>query len=206
MTRILILIFALVAACGSAHRPENPVRSKSQAVKMQHQILFSRPDEDHVFEGYMILAEDALLVKAFAGPGVDLFTVIRDGANHFEELHIPGLAERIDIAAVGADIARVYLGGCERPPAAGEASCDLFGEKMVEVFDAKGRLAERRFPEAHGIGVTISYEEYELYSGRAESRRITLVWGTSQNRMVIRLVALELLDDVDREIFRGPSK
>ncbi|MCP4678774.1 MAG: hypothetical protein GY854_25460 [Deltaproteobacteria bacterium] len=204
MTRIFIFFFVLFSACGAAKTPEPSVRSAFHAAKMQHQILFSRPSEDHVFEGYMILAEDALLVKAFAGPGVDLFTVIRDGASHFEELHISALADRIDIAAVSADIARVYLGGCEKPPTADEASCDFFGEKMTEVFDEDGRLKVRRFPEAHGIGVTVTYEEYELYSGRAEARRITLVWGTSPNRMVIRLVAFELLDEVNWKIFERP--
>ncbi len=206
MNRFIVSLSVLAAACGPARTPEAPARSMSSAARMQHQILFSRPDQDHVFEGYMILADDALLVKAFAGPGIDLFTVVRDGASHFEELHIPGLADRIDIGAVSADIARVYLGGCERPTAAGEARCDFFGEEMTEVFDADGRLTARRFPQAHDIGVTVHYEEYEIFSGRAEPQKITLVWGTSPNRMVIRLVAFELLDDVDREIFKRPSE
>ncbi|MCP4601005.1 MAG: DUF3261 domain-containing protein [Proteobacteria bacterium] len=204
MTRIctIIVMTSVVAACSGVQRPKDFAKQEPGAVKMRHQILFAQGDEEHVFEGYLVLANDAILVKAFAGPGIDLFTVVRDNVNHFEQLHIPSLADKIDIEAVAADIARVYLGGCHEPTDQVEVSCDFFGEKMTERYDEKGRLEERRFPDAHGVGLRIRYEEYEIHLGRAEPKRITLSWGTSKNRMVILLIAFELLDHIDPKIFQ----
>jgi hypothetical protein len=169
---------------------------------MRHQISFAQGDDVQVFDGYMLLAGERLLVKAFAGPGVDLFTVVRNGAAHGERLHIAGLADRIDMVKVGADIARVYLGGCAKPAAgASEATCDYYGEPMIERFDAGGRLIERSFPQAHGIGLTVTYAELEPFACGERSRHITLKWGGSKNEMVIRLVACEILDKVDPKVF-----
>ncbi len=202
----MVVMAIVFAACGSARHSKEPLSIKPRPVKMRHQILFVQDDDEHVFEGYLILADDALLVKAFAGPGIDLFTIARDSATHFEQLHIPSLADRIDIKAVSEDIARVYLGGCNKPTGPREVSCDFFGEKMVEVYDTKIRLTKRQFPDAHGIGLEIHYEEYQIHSGRAQPKRITLSWGTSKNRMVILLVDFELLSSVDPTIFKGKSE
>ena len=102
--------------------------------KMRHQIMVRYGDEVQVFEGYMIREGNAFLVRAFAGPGVDLFTVARDGKRHREEAHISALEERLDLEAVSMDIARAYLGGCEKPEGT-KAECTLLGEPMIEEFD-----------------------------------------------------------------------
>ncbi len=197
-----LALMTLIISCGAGNQRQNTTTNSVTAVKMRHQILFSRPDEQHVFEGYMIFTGEALLVKAFAGPGVDLFTVVREGAHRFEELHIPALADKIDITAVAADIARAYLGGCEGSYTGGETSCDFFGEPMIETYDQTGHRARRRFPKAHGIGLLIEYKDFKEFSGQDRASRITLVWGESPNRMVILLVALENLDSVDPAVFQ----
>ena len=171
------------------------------AVKMRHQISFAQGDDVQVFDGYMLLAGERLLVKAFAGPGVDLFTVVRDGAAHGERLHIKGLADRMDMAKVGADIARVYLGGCPHPAGAAEATCAFYDEPMIESFDDGGRLVGRSFPQAHGIGLTVTYAEFAPFDCGERARRIVLRWGGSANEMVIRLVACERLERVDPGVF-----
>jgi hypothetical protein len=195
------LLAAALLGCGGAPPAGETAPRPVPAVKMRHQILFSGSGGEHVFEGYMLLAGDALMVKAFAGPGVDLFTVTRDGASHAEELHLPGLADRIDVTKVGADIARVYLGACPDRAPSTETTCAILGQEAVERLDADGRLVERRFPDAHGVGLRISYEEFEDLGGRVEPRTIRLFWGESPNRMVIRLVAIDVLDHVDRAVF-----
>jgi len=202
--RTLFVAALLMVGCGGTQPGTETVPDEPPVLKMRHQILFAGPGGEHVFEGYMLLGRDALLVKAFAGPGVDLFTVTRDGAAHTETLHIPSLADRIDVFKVGADIARVYLGACPGRAPASETTCAILGEEVVERLDAEGRLVERRFPAAHGVGLTVVYGEFEEISGRIEPRMIRLAWGEGPNRMVIRLVELELLDDVDPSVFAGP--
>jgi hypothetical protein len=178
-----------------------------EAVRMRHQISFAQGEDVQVFDGYMLLAGERLLVKAFAGPGVDLFTVVRDGAAHGERLHVAGLSDRIDMAKVGADIARVYLGGCKGPAGgAGEATCDFYGEPMTERYDSGGRLVARSFPQAHGIGLDVTYEELAPFACGERARRITMRWGGSKNEMVIRLVACERLDRVDPAVFAIPER
>lgn len=210
-TRLLPWLFGLLAACGG-HVPSTDSASSSDGtLRLRHQILFSHGDDVQVFEGYMLLAKDAFLVKAFAGPGVDLFTVVRHGARRKETLHISSLADRIDIQQVGGDIGRVYLSGCpadaERKPG-GETdrttqsvSCSFYGEPLIEVFDPAGRLISRRFPEAHGVGLAVAYDEFETHAGETLPSSITLTWGAAdgtdpgtdapQTRMVIRLVDVE---------------
>jgi hypothetical protein len=198
----LIAVAFAVAACG-ARAPEelSAGRGAVSALKMRHQISFRYGDDVQVFDGYMLLSEERLLVRAFAGPGVDLFTVVRDGAAHREELHIASLADRIDMAAVGADIARVYLGGCGAPSGGGEASCAFYGEPMIEVRDAASRLEERRFPEAHGVGLTVTYRDFTACAGSERAGDISLRWGGSANEMTIHLVACEVRKDVDPAVF-----
>jgi hypothetical protein len=196
-----LLGIALLAGCGgSTPAPDVPeAGSDEPPLRLRHQVLVRYGDEVQVFEGYMILCGRALLVKAFAGPGIDLFTVRRDGAKHREEAHVPGLAERLDLTAVGADISRAYLPGCDAPVGEQRARCDFFGEPLSETYDAAGRVVMRSFPEAHGIGLTIAYEDYGSRAGRPLAARVVLRWGESGNEMVIRLLDAEELVEFDRE-------
>ncbi len=198
MKGCLTILVLLCAACGPAAggRPVDTVEgspiSVDASVKMRHQIMVQYGDEVQVFEGYMIRGGDAFLVRAFAGPGVDLFTVARDGKRHREEAYISALEERLDLEAVSMDIARAYLGGCERDGA--KAECTFLGEPMIEEFDERGRLVARRFPEAHGIGMRIVYEEYKDYLDGQAPWKIVLEWGEGKNRMVIKLLSVEAFD------------
>jgi hypothetical protein len=197
MKPAILPLIAVVLGCGGSPPPEMSTPPGGEpTLRMRHQILFSRGEDVQVFEGYMLSRGDAFIVKAFAGPGVDLFTVVRDGSRKNATLHIASLSDRIDIARVGEDIGRVYLNGCEAPdpPPAGERSCRFYGEPLVEVRDADGRLTSRRFPEAHGIGLNVTYEDYSPYGDRLLPKRITLTWGTSSNRMIIRLVEATTTD------------
>jgi len=202
---LIAIAFALAiaaTACG-ARLPEEPsaARGAVSVVKMRHQISFRHGDDVQVFDGYMLLAGEKLLVRAFAGPGVDLFTVVRDGAAHREELHIASLSDRIDMPAVGADIARVYLGGCGAPSGGFEERCEFYGEPMIEKRDAASRLEERRFPEAHGVGLTVTYRGFTTCAGSERAGDISLRWGGSANEMIIHLVACEVKKDVDPAVF-----
>jgi hypothetical protein len=190
-----------LAGCGgSTAAPEHPsADSAATAIRLRHQVMVRYGEQVQVFEGYMILRGQALLVKAFAGPGIDLFTVRRDGAKHGEEAHVPGLEERLDLAAVGADIARAYLPGCSATPGEQSAQCTFFGEPLSETYDTAGRTISRRFPEAHGIGMTVDYEDYAVRAGRPLASRVVLSWGESGNEMVIRLLDAEELVDFDVE-------
>ena len=198
MKRCLIILVLLYTACGpaaggrSVGTVEGSPKPADIPVKMRHQIMVRYGDEVQVFEGYMIRGGDAFLVRAFAGPGVDLFTVARDGKRHREEAHISALEERLDLEAVSMDIARAYLGGCERGGA--KAECTFLGEPMIEEFDELGRLVSRRFPEAHGIGMRIVYEEYNDYLDGQAPWKIVLEWGEGKNRMVIKLLSVEPFD------------
>ena len=101
----LLAVFA--AASCAATKQVRAADSDRLALKMQHQILFRHGAESHVFEGYMILKKEAFFVKAFAGPGVDLFTLAREGAWHREELHIASLADKIDLKLVSDSSERI---------------------------------------------------------------------------------------------------
>ena len=209
MREVLFAAAVCAVACGT-HVPRlaegGGAGDGLTTVKMRHQISFTQGEDVQVFDGYMLLVGERLLVKAFAGPGVDLFTVVRDGAAHGERLHVAGLADRIDMEKVGADIARVYLGGCPGADAgAGEATCAFYGEPMAERIDGAGRLVARRFPQAHGIGLDVTYDDFSLFACGERARRITLKWGVSRNEMVIRLVACERLGRVDPAVFAIPT-
>lgn len=208
MRPLPLIAAALAAACGARapdpappDGPPRPGAAGLSALRMRHQITFRRGGDAQVFDGYMLLAGERLYVRAFAGPGVDLFTVARDGAAHREELHLEGLADRIDMAKVGADIARAYLGGCPPPPGAGEVECRFEGEPMAEAYDARGRLTARRFPEAHGVGLTVTYDGFTACPGGERAGAVTLRWGGSGNEMVIRLAACEVIEGVDPAVF-----
>ncbi len=184
------LLFTLLLVGCAAAKTDAGLNEKPN-LKLRHQILFTSEQESHVFEGYMILSNDSFMVKAFAGPGVDLFTVVRGKDERCGALHIEGLKGKMDIDAVGDDIARVYLGGCEGRPGGGELTCQYDGESLVESYDPEGRLTTRVFPDAHGIGLKIRYEEHSGAAGSALANRITLTWGAAGNRMVIKTVDVE---------------
>jgi hypothetical protein len=211
LPRTAVLLAAAVCAVACGVRLPRVAKGGAagaglETVKMRHQISFAQGDDVQVFDGYMLLAGERLLVKAFAGPGVDLFTVVRDGAAHGERLHIKGLSDRIDMAKVGADISRVYLGGCKGPAGGGgEATCDFYGEPLTERFDAAGRLVGRSFPQAHGIGLDVTYDDVAPFACGERARRITLRWGGSRNEMVIRLVACDRIEGVDPAVFAIPA-
>jgi hypothetical protein len=203
VSRPSLAIMAAIAAfagCGVTAPRARDAPVASEAWRLRHQIMYSRDGQDQVFDGYMIRSGDAFLVKAFAGPGVELFTVARDGDAHREVLHIPGLAGRIDMAAVGEDIALVYQGGCARPGGAGSAECALLGEPMIETYDAAGDLAQRRFPKAHGIGLVITYEGYADRPGTRLADKVTLRWGEGRSTMIIKLLSCEPMPDFDRSL------
>lgn len=199
MRVLLTLLLSCTALGCSAAAPSGggPATTTAGAVRLRHQIMVRYGERAEVFEGYMVLRGDAFFVRAFAGPGVDLFTVVRDGAEQRQALHIAGLADRIDLAAVGADIARAYLGGCAAPAPGGSVACELYGEPLDERYDAAGRVVERRFPDAHGIGVTVAYREHRRWGERELAGRITLQWGDGANSMVIVLLDVEELGAVD---------
>ena len=202
MTGFLIRLGALLFFLGCAgsprgHRSETrettehgkpkdaPPGKQVETIEMRHQILFSGANREDVFEGTMILSEDAFVVRAFAGPGVSLFTVARHGNRRRDVLHIDGLSDRIDVVRIGDDINRIYLVGCDGASPPGERTCEVDGERIVEHFDEHGDLAVKAFPDAHGIGLHIVYEGYSDQVGRRLPRRITLEWGGTNNRMVI---------------------
>jgi hypothetical protein len=203
-----VLVFVLLAAgCGAGSPKEAETPAPGSALKLRHQIMFSRGDDVQVFEGYMIIQGDQFIVKAFAGPGVDLFTVARSRGRSAQTLHIASLTDRIDIARVGEDIARVYLPGCVPSGARakpGKKTCIFFGEPLTETYGQAGELARRRFPDAHGMGLTVTYDEYATAAESRLPRRITIEWGGSSNEMVIRLVAAETVahfpDDAIEEL------
>ncbi|MDJ0766098.1 MAG: hypothetical protein QNJ97_24155 [Myxococcota bacterium] len=200
MVAIFAIVF-LVSCSGSQTVAPGPDRSQPAPIRMQHQVAFYRNDDVQVFDGYLILSSDTLLVKAFAGPGVDLFTVVRGAQGHCEALHLPGLKDKIDIQAVAGDIARAYLGRCVNSDRPGKKTCQFLDEPMVEIADDKGRIIERRFPKAHGIGLTVRYEDFRAYRDRIEPTKVTLTWGKSKNRMIIRVVDLKFLEQIDPAAF-----
>jgi hypothetical protein len=205
-----LLALLSLAGCGAPAVPaaegDHPAAgAPREGLKLRHQILARYGDESQVFEGYMILAGDSLIVRAFAGPGIDLFTVVRRGAEHAERAHVPGLEDRLDLAAVGGDIARCYLQGCRRPerkPVPGIVYCTFFDEPLFEEWDGDGRLAARVFPKAHGIGLEIRYSEYREFGGRELAGRITLEWGSGATSLVILLLDAEDVGDVGEAVFR----
>ena len=111
------VLFWAAASCGPGKLPvSNQPSSKSSApqggFKLRHQILFQNGEDTRVFDGFMLREGETFMVRAFAGPGVDLFTVARRGALHKEILHIKALSGRMDISKIGEDIFRVYMNGC----------------------------------------------------------------------------------------------
>lgn len=185
---LMALSAALLVGCGAPAIEAAREEAGGGALRLRHQIMVEYGSESQVFEGYMIWRGDAFYVKAFAGPGVDLFTVVRSGEWHREEAHIDALAERLDLEAVGADIARAYLDGCDDEEVAGLTRCDFHDEPLEETRDEFGRIAKRRFPEAHGIGLTVLYTDYAERSGEELAGKIELSWGEGANRMVIVLL------------------
>jgi hypothetical protein len=203
---ILIALAVTVVGCGASSPapPGGEPDPEPPALRLRHQIMVRYGGQVQVFEGYMILKGESFLVKAFAGPGIDLFTVRRDRAKHAEEAHVAGLAERLDLEAVGADIARAYLAGCE-PRAAGErVECSFYGEPLSEEYDDRGRTRSRTFPGAHGIGLTVTYEDYAVRAGRPLAEKIKLAWGSSGNEMVIRLLEAQEITDLDERLLAIP--
>ena len=149
----------------------------------------------------MVLFDDAFYVKAFAGPGVELFTVARDKERRADVLHIEGLADRIDIKRVGSDIHRVYLVTCPKPhPAASPQRCTVNGEPLEERYDDRGHVVKRVFPSAHGIGLTVTYEDYAEMAGRTLPKKITLHWGNKKNKMMIVMLSAEPADGDEKAV------
>lgn len=187
----------VLTGCGAGSPPLDDARGGPPALRLRHQIMVRYGEQLQVFEGYMILSGEAFLVKAFAGPGIDLFTVRRDRDRRDEEAHVPGLAEQLDLERVGRDIARAYLGGCGAPAGGGAVECAFYGEPLRERYDDRGRLLAREFPEAHGIGLTVNYRDYAERADRELAGEIELEWGDSGNEMVIRLLDAQLLEGFD---------
>ena len=199
-----LLALLLPTACVPAgSRPARPAgrSTEERAVKMRHQILFSSPTRKDVFEGFMVLFEDAFYVKAFAGPGVELFTIARDRDRRVDILHIEGLEEQIDIKRVGDDIHRVYLEGCGPVEPASVSSCTVDNESIEERFDAQGNLIQRTFPAAHGIGLTVTYSGYKDWDGRSLPKKTTLEWGGGGRReMVIVMLSVAPADGEEKSV------
>lgn len=193
--------FAALLGCGgqapSSASPVSPV----DILEQQHQILFVNGQEQQVFDGYMVQAGDSLMVRAFAGPGVDLFTVVRTPTQATQQAHVPGLAERVDMVQVGDDISRVYRSGC-RGAAGAVTTCEAGGERLVETLDDQGRLASRSFPTVHSTGLSISYTQHERLCGRIIPRRITLAWGQGERHMVIFTASCQQRRALPRELTR----
>lgn len=210
--RVLVCGFVLSVGVGcGASRPEaaapginEPERSAEAdtAVKLRHQIVFRTASDVQVFEGYLLKRGESFIVKAFAGPGVELFTIVRGPAGPRDTLHIPGLDEKLDPARVGDDIGRVYLSGCPRDDGKRELTCRVRGELLIETFDEEGRLTRRVYPEAHGIGLTIDYEGFAPHLGGVMAETIRLSWGKSPSEMLIRLVGAERVPAPSSQVFR----
>ncbi len=189
----------MLTACG-ASKKSTANQEMEPAWRLQHQILFTFRGEEKVFEGYMILTKEAFLVKAFAGPGVDLFTVVRDRERHREVLHLDSLADRIDVTRIGEDIRRIYLAWCpgETKP---QQWCSVNGEQLVVSTNPQGRVSRKHFPSAHGVGLYITYKDTIRVADRELPKRIELVWGDGTFRMVILLTAAERVTDLPADFF-----
>ena len=196
------------SGCGTTHCPATqlPSEDSANAVRMRHQILFQNHDDAHVFEGYMLLDNESLYVTAFAGPGVDLFTTARGPLGQCGILHIKSLAKSMDVAAIGDNIARVYLGGCPHETRTPEATCDFNGEILNETYDPSHHLVKRVFPTAHGVGLTIEYMDFKEFPQGDAPQKITLTWGAGENKMVIRLLDIQQADPLDPLIFEQCMK
>lgn len=192
------LVF-LLTACG-ASRKSPASHGEEPAWRLRHQIVFTSKGDEKIFEGYMILSKNAFLVKAFAGPGVDLFTVVRDGERHQEILHLDALADRIDVTRIGEDIRRTYLAWCPGQ-AAPQQWCTANGEQLVVSTNSEGQVTRKHFPAAHGVGLYVTYKDTLQVAGRALPKRIQLVWGDGTFRMLILLTEAERVTDLPADFF-----
>jgi hypothetical protein len=147
----------------------------------------------------MIQAGDGFIVRAFAGPGIDLFTVTRTAFEASQEAFVPGLAKRVDMVQVGDDIARVYRAGCGGPFATMTA-CTLGAEPLEEWLGESGEILRRHYPAAHGTGLTIVYERRETMCGQQMPRRVVLSWGKAESKMVIFTAGCKPCDGLPKEL------
>jgi hypothetical protein len=67
------------------------------------------------------------------------------------------------------------------------------------------RLVARSFPQAHGIGLDVTYDDFAPFACGERARRIALRWGGSRNEMVIRFVACDRIEGVDPAVFAIPK-
>ncbi|MCP4199265.1 MAG: hypothetical protein GY762_19135 [Proteobacteria bacterium] len=197
-----LLLSVFVVACAGTLKKAPAGDPGEQVMKMRHQILFRYGEEEHVFEGYMILKKGAFFVKAFAGPGVNLFTLVREGTWHREELHIGSLKGKIDLDLVSASIAKVYLGRCAGAAPDSETACDFYGEKMVETYGDEGELVTRQFFSEERGDLVIRYSELISCGGGLVPKKIVLTWQKGEITMVIRLVACDLQGHVEPGIWQ----
>ena len=192
MRRLIFVLLLLATACGS-NLPElkTPGAHEQMSFRLRHQIKARRGDDVYVFEGYMILQGDAFVVRAFAGPGVSLFTVTRDGDKHTEKAHVPGLNNKLNLESVGLDIARAYFAGCPGSSSGEITKCTILGQIAHETHAPNGDLLTRRFPSAYKDGLLIEYLDYTKKMDRRWAKRIHLKWSGKENEMEIFLLTVE---------------
>jgi hypothetical protein len=200
--RASILISVLFwVACGATRPPASDSGSQTAgeepAFELRHRIIAEYGSETQIFEGVMILQGQGFLVRAFAWPGLGLFTVARNGESHDERAHLPGLEGRLDLDAVGMDITRTFLGGCDPPLDGGDVECLLLGQVMVEVYDEGGRRLSRLFPDAYEGGFRVSYRDHAMRFDRWWALEIELEFGDSGNGMVFRQLSVRETEPVD---------
>lgn len=192
-----LLVCSELFCCGGTTPPVQRNDNESPPLRMHHQILFRHGEDQHVFDGYMLVYRTGYIVKAFAGPGIDLFTVVKRGAQSKAVLHLPGLQDRMDMRAISQDIARIYALPCGPKADRGSVSCLILGEMATEKYDQEGRLISRHFARAHGVGLDISYSDYRRHLDRDDPYRMHLKWGHGQVEMIIILGRLEIARELD---------
>jgi hypothetical protein len=198
--RLLWVALAAVMACGTVQSTGASRPTADEALKMRHQIVFRHGDEVHVFEGYLILMNPRrLLVKAFAGPGVDLFTVARDGNWHREVLHLSGLENKIDMTLVADSIFRVYMAPCPKIAGRDLAVCERGGEQMEEYFDSAGRLTRRLFDPAK---IEIRYQNYQPWCGQMLPEKISITWSDNLHGIEIHLADCAFAAPLDPDMLK----
>ncbi len=191
----LAILFFFLVSCG-VQKPKTIQEIQSSdadlTLKMQHQIMYRNGNDTQVFEGYMIQKKDAYIVKAFAGPGVDLFTIARKAERRKDTLDLKMLANKLDVSKIGDDILRIFMDGCPFSAKTKETTaCIVTAQKIIEKRDQEGRLTERRFPDAHTIGLNITYKDYSSFKNIALPAQIELQWGDGTRQMIIRTVSAE---------------